>query len=446
MTDTTPDATIAPPVKASFSSGYMRYALALLMVIYTLNILDRQILTILAEPIKQDLGLADWQLGAITGLAFAVFYTGMGLPIARLADRGDRVWLISASLAIWSAFTMVCGLAKSFPHLLIARLGVGFGEAGCSPAAHSLISEMTPRPKLASALAFYSLGIPLGSLIGLTMGGLVADAFGWRVAFFIAGAPGLLVAVLAVMTLKEPRRLLRRDERTESTIPLAVAMRELRTKRSFWWISLGTAFGSLVFYSQSAFYGSLFMRAHGEEIAALGQSIGLGPAGFLGLALGLLLGLSSGLGTYMGGQIADRAAKIGIKGYTLVPMIVLLASSPFYMGLNLAPGAILALACVVPASFAFALAYGPIFASVQSLVSPGVRATASAVHLFVTTVIGLGLGPLIVGLLSDAFAVAHGPAAGLQYAMACSTLGLFIAGGCFYLAGRSIGQDEYKGA
>jgi MFS family permease len=180
---------LAQPLNGAERS-YRRYALTLLMVIYAVNMLDRQIVTILAEPMKIDLHLADWQLGAISGLAFAVFYTVLGIPVARLADRGDRAYTIAGSLALWSGFTMVCGLARTFPQLLLARLGVGVGEAGCTPPAHSLITEYSTREKRASALAFYSLGIPIGSLVGLAAGGLIADTLGWRAALALAGAPG----------------------------------------------------------------------------------------------------------------------------------------------------------------------------------------------------------------------------------------------------------------
>jgi len=193
------------------SDGYRRYALTLLLVIYTLNFLDRQVVNILAEPIKKDLGLHDWQLGMMTGLAFALFYTVLGLPIARLgiarlAERANRAWIISGAIAAWSGFTLLCGFAQNFPQLILARIGVGVGEAGCTPPAHSLITDYVPRDRRASAIAFYSIGTPLGSLLGMAMGGVVADAWGWRAAFLVAGAPGLLMAALALLTLKEPRK------------------------------------------------------------------------------------------------------------------------------------------------------------------------------------------------------------------------------------------------
>jgi len=172
------------------STGYRTYALWLLMLVYTLNFLDRQIVNILAEDIKKDLHLADWQLGMMTGLAFALFYTVLGLPIARLAERSHRPRIIAGSIMVWSAFTVLCGMAGNFWQLVLARIGVGIGEAGCTPAAHSLITDYTPKEKRASAIAFYSIGTPLGSLIGLAMGGMIADAYGWRAPSWSPGRPG----------------------------------------------------------------------------------------------------------------------------------------------------------------------------------------------------------------------------------------------------------------
>lgn len=303
-----------PPV--AWSDRYRRYALGLLMLIYALNMLDRQIITILAEPMKAELNLADWQIGAVSGLAFALFYSAVGLPMARFADRGDRVRLIAISLAVWSAFTAVCGLARTFPQLILARIGVGIGEAGCTPAAHSLITEFTPRAKLASALAFYSLGIPLGSLLGLAVGGLLVDAMGWRAAFIIAGLPGIGVAVIASLTLREPRRLRPKAERAPGqTTSLAAALAELKQKPAFWLIALAAALTSFSYYGQSAFFGSVFLRNHGPVLTQLGEDLGLGPAGLAGLALGLAIGVSAGAGTLIGGKLADRAARGGVSGY-----------------------------------------------------------------------------------------------------------------------------------
>ena len=206
MVDAVAPAAPAAEEQSPFNARYRAFALSILLGAYILSFLDRQVVSILAEPIKKDLGLADWQLGMLTGLAFALFYTTLGIPIARLAERFSRPWIIAASMALWSGFTVLSGRAQTFPQMLIARMGVGFGEAGCNPCAHSLIADYTPKEKRASALATYSLGIPIGTLLGLVMGGLIADAYGWRTAFFVAGAPGLVLALVAGLFLKEPRQ------------------------------------------------------------------------------------------------------------------------------------------------------------------------------------------------------------------------------------------------
>jgi predicted MFS family arabinose efflux permease len=187
------------------SPGYRSYALGLLLVIYIFNFVDRQVVNILAEPIKNELKLADWQLGMMSGFAFAIFYTVLGLPIAQLAERKNRPWIIASALAAWSVFTALCGLAQNFVHLVLARIGVGVGEAGCTPPAHSLITDYVPKEKRASAIAFYSMGTPLGGLVGTSLGGVIADAYGWRTAFLICGLPGLALAVVVVLSLVEPR-------------------------------------------------------------------------------------------------------------------------------------------------------------------------------------------------------------------------------------------------
>ncbi len=227
----------APSDIQPLADGPRRYALGLLLVIYILNFLDRQVVNILAEPIKIELGLADWQLGMLTGLAFALFYTVLGLPIARLAERADRVKIISVAVGVWSACTVACGMAGNFIQLLLARIGVGVGEAGCTPPAHSLISDYTPAEKRASAIAFYSMGIPLGSLAGMALGGIIADAYGWRIAFFVAGAPGVLLALIAWLTLPEPRRKAGKVE-VANKPSIGDAIAELSRKPAFMWMFL----------------------------------------------------------------------------------------------------------------------------------------------------------------------------------------------------------------
>lgn len=436
----------APAGIEPLAEGPRKYALGLLLLIYVLNFLDRQVVNILAEPIKVELGLADWQLGALTGLAFALFYTVLGLPIARLAERADRVKIISIAVGVWSAFTVACGMAGNFVQLLLARIGVGVGEAGCTPPAHSLISDYTPAEKRTSAIAFYSMGIPLGSLAGMALGGMIADSYGWRVAFFVAGAPGILLALAAWFTLPEPRRNAAPVE-TKNHPSLTDAVRELSTKPAFIWISLAAAINAMVSYGHIAFYGSFYARNHTEGLAAMADGVNnmlgtqMGVLGFLGLALGILIGIFGAIGTFAGGQIADRWVAKDKRAYAYLPAIAGAASFlPFLLAM-MSGSTLLSLIGLAIVTLLGSVWYGPIFACAQSLVQPRTRATASAVILFVINLIGLGLGPLAAGIISDSFATQHGVAEGLRYSLiTVGAIGL-LALPCFWLASRTLADD-----
>ena len=448
----TPTGEIAVEAEASpaaISRPYRTYAMWLLLAIYTLNFVDRQILNILAEPIKRDLHLADWQLGLLTGLAFALFYTVLGLPLARLADRANRVRIISAALATWSLFTAACGLAQNFTQLLLFRIGVGIGEAGCTPTAHSLITDYTPKEKRASALAFYSMGIPLGSMAGMAIGGLVADAYGWRVALMAVGAPGLLLAVVSILTLRETRTDLKRAHTAmaEAAPSFRETMRELASKKSFWWAAVGGALTSFVSYGHSAFYGSFFFRNHAADLERLSSGlsdatgVNLGPAGFIGMGLGLMVGISGVAGTWLGGVSADRAAARDARAYMSVPAIGAALGVPF-VGLAMFSHSALTALCVLALPLLLkSIWYGPVYACAQSLVQPRSRATSAAVILFIINLVGLGFGPLLVGALSDALAVRMGEGEGLRWALALSALVGFAASGCFLMARRTIREE-----
>jgi MFS family permease len=422
-------------------------ALFLLMIVYAFNMLDRQIVTILVEPMKADLNLADWQIGMISGLAFALFYTLLGIPLARIADRGNRVGMIAVALAVWSGFTALCGLARNFTELLLARIGVGVGEAGCTPAAHSLITDYVPREQRGRALALYSLGVPVGSLAGLVIGGILLASLGWRAAFLIAGIPGLLLAIIVWFALDEPRKRAITPQTPAAPpmpLPLGQVLATLRRLPSFWLISFGTAMGAFGYYGQASFFGSLYMRTHVDGIGAMAASWGVPATVFLGLSLGLIVGLVGMVGTFVGGQLADRAARRGIKGYTLVPSTSLVIAAPLFAGAALAQTVALSFAFLSCAIFVHALNYGSVFASVQTLVPARVRAMAAAVQLFVTNAIGLALGPLFVGIASDLLAPSLGSEQGLRAAMALVALPLAAGSLLFWLAGRRIEADEAK--
>ncbi len=376
------------PVRAS---GAANRAILVLLVIYTLNYLDRQIINIVAEPIKEELNLLDWQLGLMSGLAFAVFYTVLGIPLAKVvdSDRTNRPALISVCLAAWSGMTALCGVAQNYAQLLLARVGVGIGEAGCSPAAHSLISDIVPRERRASAMAVYSMGIPLGKLFGLLIGGLVAHTLGWRMSFIIVGIPGVLLALVAWKIIVEPRALREPSPKPVHRATMVQSIARLAPIPTFWLITFGGAFMSFLSYGQTAFLGSFLIRVHGVNV------------GEAGVMLGLALGVAGAFGTWAGGRFTDRQAQKDRRAFTMIPAITSVAGGVLFIVAVLWRELWGGLAILSLATALTSVWYGPIFATVQSLVRPEQRAMAAAVHLFFVNLIGLGLGPLTFGILSD---------------------------------------------
>jgi MFS family permease len=424
--------------------------MSLLLVVYILNFVDRSVINILAEPIKNELGLLDWQIGMMSGLAFALFYTLLGLPIARYAEHANRPRIIAVALAIWSGFTALSGFAQSFLHLIVARIGVGIGEAGCTPPAHSLIVDITPKEKRASALAFYSMGVPLGSLVGMGLGGIVADAYGWRMAFIVCGLPGLVLAGVVALTLVEPRAkqaaAMVKTAATASGATFSDALRILATKKTFWLVAFAAAVKAFIGYGHAPFTASFFFRNHTEEIAQTAAFFGLQSAGFLGLALGLVGGVGGAIGAFVGGQIADRFGAKDLRAYVSVPAIASLITIPVYvLAINL-PEARFAVVLLAFNAVLGTLWYGPVYATAQSIVPPHMRATASAILLFIINLVGLGLGPLAVGAASDVFAIGlgMGKAEGIRWALMTSALFGLAAATLFWLARRTI-REEMEG-
>lgn len=371
-----------------------RTMLWVLLIVYILNFLDRQIVNILAEPIARDLKLSDSDIGLMTGLAFALFYTFLGLPIARYADRPstNRVGLISVSLAIWSGMTVLCGMAQNFVQLLLARIGVGVGEAGCTPAAHSLITDAVEPAKRSSAIAFYGLGIPIGSLLGLIVGGIVNDLWGWRVAFMVVGVPGLLLAFMVPMFIKEVRA--RGADAAATTgasgaLSIGEALREVFSTRAFVYIAIAASFTAFLGYGKGVWALILFQRSHGLS------------AGETGLLLGVALGIAGILGTWLGGYFADRFGKTDRRHMLTTPAIGMAVAAPIlFLGYAVTEWHV-AIALLFVPTVLNAAYYGPTFACVHGLVQPEARAMASAVMLFLQNLIGLGLGPLLFGMASE---------------------------------------------
>lgn len=383
--------------------SYRRYALALLVAIYTINFLDRQVVTLLIEPIKKDLQLTDFEVGAMGGLWFALLYTILGIPIARYADKGDRPLILTVSLAIWSGFTVIAGFAVNFLMLAISRMGVGIGEAGCTPTAHSLISDYFPKESRARALAIYSMGISIGSLLGMALGGIIAGSWGWRAAFFIAGAPGLLLAVVSIFTLVEPRRAGKGAPitRPSTYLPISQVLKVLAGKPTFWFFAFGAAFAATVSYAHSFYLTSFFLRNYFPEVTATASSIGMTQLGYLGLFMGLAAGIGGVIGSWLGGWWCDKFGPKDLRHFVLLPLAFPFIGLPVFWYLVSINNMWLAMALLIIPNIGVAIWYGPVYGGVPGLVPPAMRATAAAVLLFIINLIGLGGGPMLFGMLSD---------------------------------------------
>ena len=412
-----------------FSAATRRYVLGTLVVVYTFNFIDRQILSILLEPIKHDLELSDTQLGFLTGFAFALFYATLGIPIARWADAHNRRNLIALSLTIWSGMTALSGLAQNFGQLLFARIGVGVGEAGCSPPAHAMLSDYYPPNQRATALGIYSLGIPVGILFGFLAGGWINEFFGWRVAFFVVGIPGLVLAVVVRFTVREPIRGMSEGRSATTDQPgIAETFRFLWQKRSFRHLAFGGALTAFVGYGVVSWLPSFMIRSHGME------------TGEIGTYLGLILGIPGGIGIALGGYLADRFGGRDPRWYLWIPAVALLVSVPLSLGIYLSPGPYGALAFLILPVALGNFYQATTFSQTQGLVSLRMRSVAAAVLLFIINIIGLGFGPQAVGLLSDAFAADFGQES-LRYSLLICGLVNIWAALHFYLGGKYLEAD-----
>lgn len=412
-----------------YTKGYKSYILFILFLINAALIIDHQILSILMEPIKLDLGLSDTQLGLLSGAAFALFHAIAGLPIARLADRKSRVNIMTICLFLWSGLTALSGLATNFTHLLLARIGVGIGEAGGTPPAHSLISDYFPLGKRGTAIGIHAAGTPIGLLGGLIIGGWMTELFSWRAAFFVVGVPGLILALLLKFTVKEPPR-----GWADGAPPLAddstliVAMAELIRCKTFRLVATAATFQAASSYGMAQWLPSYFMRV-----------LGLSP-GEAGVLLGLIIGISGSIGALSGGFIADRLQHLNVRWYLWLPALVVGLSLPLRILTFLVDDAYVASATLFVAVLLGAGMSGPEVTAVQSVVPPNRRALASAIMLAVTTMIGMGLGPVAVGVASDLLAPSLGPAS-LRYGiiMVCSVY--LFAATFYFLASRHIAAD-----
>lgn len=368
-----------------------------LLLVYILNFLDRQIVNILAEPIKGELGLSDTQLGLLAGPAFAVFYAVLGIPIARYADNAktNRVWLISICLAVWSGMTAICGFAQNFAQLALARIGVGVGEAGCTPAAHSLIADSVPAEKRSSAIAFFGLGIPIGGLLGLIIGGIVNDQYGWRIALMLVGMPGILLAFLLPLLIRDPRRCAdsahfnTAESPVKAKLSIKDAVREVFASKAYLYVFIAASFTAFLSYGKGLWTISFFIRSHGLSTTEAG------------LAMAVALGISGIIGTWLGGKMADVFGKRDKRHILTMPAIGMAIAAPILFAGYWAEDWRIAVALLILPTILNSAYYGPAYGCVQGLVRPEARAIAASLVVFGQNLIGLGMGPLLFGMLSD---------------------------------------------
>ncbi|MEZ5938138.1 MAG: MFS transporter [Hyphomonadaceae bacterium] len=425
---------------------YTWVVLFMLMFIYIFNFLDRQLMSILIEPIKEEMGFTDSQMGLMTGLYFAIFYTGFGVIAGFLADRTSRKYVLFAGAFLWSLFTMLCGFARNYPTMLAARVGVGVGEAAGAPPSYSMVSDYFPPEKRGLALAIFSLGVPFGQALGAGFGAAIHEAYGWRNAFIGIGVAGIIAAVVMLLVVREPKR-------GASDVKLDVHMEEAPTQvetrsgfsKTFWdfmsrpallYTALGCGLCSFVGYAALGWNVSFLIRVKGINYTEVA------------LFYALMLAVAMGLGTWVSGALADLLAKRGKHWYALVPAGAIALSIPFYLAYIFAPNWQLALAALSVPTFLTIMYLPPALAVVQNSLPASQRTMGGALLLMILNIIGLGGGPTTVGLLSDYFATSNGmsSADAIQHAFMWMTPFYFVAVGVLLLQARSLAGETRKNA
>lgn len=428
----TPENTKQKDKVTPFTTKYSNFILFMLTGVYVFNFIDRQILVILQESIKKDLGLSDTQLGLMSGFTFALFYVSFGIPIARLADKGNRKKIITISLIIWSGMTALSGRAQNFFQLLLARIGVGIGEAGGSPPAHSIISDLYPPGKRATAMAIYSTGISIGILLGFLIGGWIDRYFGWRTAFFVVGFPGIIYALILYFTVKEPLRGLSENKiGTDVNNSIKEVILTLWRSKSFRYLALGTGMAAYSAYAKTSWIPPFLARVHGMKSDEIGYW------------LSLSIGIGSGLGYFLGGYVTDKMGKKDKRWYLWLPAAALLIAIPFSLTVYFVPNTKVALMFIAIPAFLVSVYLAPCIALTHGLVGLRMRAMASAILFFVLNIVGLGCGPLITGMVSDYLKPSMG-ADSLRWALSSALIANIIGAVCFFMAARTIREDLNK--
>ncbi|MDG2306277.1 MAG: MFS transporter [Candidatus Binatia bacterium] len=410
------------------SSSYSVYVLVVLLLAYILNFVDRQVLALVAEDVKADMGLTDSQLGWLLGPAFVLFYTIAGLPLARLADMTSRKQVVAVGLVLWSAMTAVCGAAANFPQLLLARFGVGIGEAAGTPPSHSLISDYFPPERRATALGIYGWGIFVGTGFGFVLGGILLEAFNWRTAFYVAGLAGLPVALLLGLTVREPPPGASEGIVEAESPSVKEVMRTLFTRRSFPMLMVAASCQAFLGYTVLS-WGATYLR---RVFELSGRDAGI--------QFGLAAAISGAVGVTVGGLLADRLARRDARWFTWISAISSITALPFALGFAWAPTAGLAIAAFIPFYALNNLYVSSLWTLVQNLVSPRMRSTAAATQLGILNIVGLGVGPLVAGYVSQVLEPTYG-VDGLRVALTIAAVVGAAAAIFFLLSGRTLRAD-----
>ncbi len=403
--------------------------LGLLFVVSLFNYTDRYMIAILLPNIKQDFGLSDTQMGVLTGVAFTLFYVAVGVPIARLADQRSRKQILIVALSTWSLLTAACGMAQNFIQLAIARMLVGIGEAGSSPPSYSIIADVYPGSRRATAMAVYLAGAPMGILIGFMLGGWVAEHYGWRHALIVVGLPGLVFALLLIGVLKEPKRGAADGIASAQAVPFWRGLAALLKNRTFRHAALGSAFYNALAVIYVNWMPSFFVRSHGMGVQETG------------VVLALIFGPAQIVGLLAGGYLSDRLSRFDLRWYLRVPAIVMLLAGPVFMLSLSVESATLALVCLGIPLLVGGMQVSPIFAITPSLVDVRMRAVASATLILIINLVSGGIGPVAVGYLSDLLAQRCGEES-LKYSLLIITpiFGLWAVLH-YYLGSRHIRAD-----
>ena len=411
------------------TNRYRQYVLWVVTAVYMLNLVDRGLMTLLLQPIKEDMHLTDTQMGSLTGVVFGVFYAVMGIPIARWADRGNRASITSLAIGLWGLTVMSSLWVTTYAQLVLSRIAAAVGEAGCKPPTYSLVGDYFPQPaERTRAMSIYWMGSPLAVILSLILGGRLNDLVGWRMTFFLMGIPGLILAVIVKATLREPRLQRQPNAPPPSAPSLGVVLRLMWTRASVRHLSIAVVLVYALSYGLSPWEAAFLSRNHGMGTTELG------------FWLGLILSIGGITGLVAGGYVANRWFAGNERGQTNASAIAIAAVVPCFVAFLTVPGKYQALMAFMPIAVAFICFFGPIFALLQRLIPAQMRATMLAVIMLVANLIGMGLGPQIVGILSDSLRPAFGNDS-LRYAMlTLSFLGIWAAYH-FRAAGRTVVPD-----